>query len=106
MGKGSEDMTFAKDLKKMEDPKEFIGNTSATCDTNNSKCGFKNIRESTSKNNITDALGRGIEGRIVDNLSVIICNKNVQEVKDVTIKDIVHMSNAGYNLFILTFRMN
>ena len=98
----SEAMSFAKDSKKLENPNMFIGDTSDTCYTTNSKYGFNNIREDTTNDNIIDVSGSGIEGTIVGNIIGTICKKKFQEVKYVTIKDIVQIPNYTYNLFILT----
>jgi hypothetical protein len=83
----------------------FIGDTGATCDTTNSRYGFRNIKAATAEDNIVDASGNSIEGSIVGDVSGIICKKNGQELNNVMIKDVVHMPNAGYNLFSLTKRL-
>eukprot|EP00957_Ditylum_brightwellii_P036861 2791456-Ditylum_brightwellii.AAC.1 len=66
MGKGA--YTFAANAKILNDPNLFIGDTSATSNTTNSKYGFVNVRKATSDNSIVDASGNGISGNIVGDI--------------------------------------
>eukprot|EP00957_Ditylum_brightwellii_P148530 11309656-Ditylum_brightwellii.AAC.1 len=69
------------------DPNIFIGNTGATSDTTNLRFGFTNVMKATSKDNNVDALGIGITGSIVGDLSGVICDKNGNKRMDVKVQD-------------------
>eukprot|EP00957_Ditylum_brightwellii_P038829 2934841-Ditylum_brightwellii.AAC.1 len=104
MGKEAQ-LTFNNNAKILEDPNVFIGDTRATNDTTNSQFDFENIRKANAGDDIVDVSGNGLADSIVGELSKIICDKRGKEICEATIKDVVHMPNAGYNLFSLTKRL-
>ena len=53
-------MEFGADDKIINDPNVFIADTGATSDTTPHFNGFYNIKDATSKDSITDALGKSI----------------------------------------------
>ena len=99
-------MEFTGSSSILKDPNVFIGDTGATCDTTFSDLGLLNVYQAGKKDNIVDASGNGIEGKVVGDLPCTVCNKKGQEQCAVMIKGMVHMPQAGYNLFSLTKRLD
>ena len=102
----SSNTTFYKNTKSLEDPNIFIGDTGATCYTTNSKDDFCIIKKVTKYDNIVDASGNNIERTVVGDISNAKCNKVGREVKNVIIKDIVHIPRTGCSLLSLTKRLD
>ena len=84
----------------------FIGGTGASSDTTASDLGFRNVRQANEADNIVDASGNDLSGKLVGDLSGNFCNKHGKEVGQATIKDMVYTPRAGYNLFSLTKRLD
>ena len=63
----------------------FIGDTGAYSDITFSDLGFKNKRNSGEEDDVTNALGNGIRGASVGNVSGIFCNKFGEEQGQATI---------------------
>ena len=78
-------MEFWASANILEDPNVFIGDTGASSDTTFSDLGFKNKRSSGKEDDITNALGNGIRGESVGNVSGIFCNKFGEEQGQATI---------------------
>ena len=102
---GLNKMEFRADARILDDPNVFIGDTGASSDTTASKLGFQNTRPGDAKDNIVDASGNDLSGKLVGDVSGTFCNKNGEELFDATIKEMVHTPNAGYNLFSITKRL-
>ena len=99
-------MAFGSSDKLLQDPNVFIADTGATSDTTPHFVGFSKVSDATEKDSITDASGTSISGRKVGNIKGAICDKYGNEVKEGTIRDIVHMPDSSFNLFSLTKRLN
>eukprot|EP00957_Ditylum_brightwellii_P140112 10676410-Ditylum_brightwellii.AAC.1 len=52
----------------LKDPNVFIGDTGATCDTTFSDLGFINVTQADEKDNIVNASGNAIEGKVVGDM--------------------------------------
>eukprot|EP00957_Ditylum_brightwellii_P204306 15338603-Ditylum_brightwellii.AAC.1 len=96
------DKSYAKGVRILEDPNVFAGDTGANSDATNSRYGFTNIRKATKRDSTVDALENNISGRILGDVCGNIYSKTGQELKDLSIKDMMHISGSGYTLFILT----
>ena len=99
---GMNSMEFSSSAKLLEDPNIFIGDTGASSDTTASDLGFRNVRGASNADSIIDASGNDLKGKTVGDVTGTFCDKYGQELCDATIKDMVHMPNAEYNLFSIT----
>eukprot|EP00957_Ditylum_brightwellii_P041493 3141939-Ditylum_brightwellii.AAC.1 len=72
-------MAFTGNSSILKDPNVFIGDTGATCDTTFSDLGFVNVTQAGEKDNIVDASGNNIEGRVVGDMPSTVCDRHGQE---------------------------
>ena len=98
-------MRFNATSNILNDPNVFIGDTGASSDTTASDLGFKNVKPAKASDNIVDASGNSMTGKITGDVSGVICDKYGSEKCDAIIKEMVYSPDAEYNLFSLTKRL-
>ena len=106
MGLTTDDkIEFIKKSSLLKDSNIFIGDTGATFDSTNYDIELVDVHQAKETDNIVDVLGKAIYGSILGDMPCTVCDKNGQELKDIMIKNIMHLLKSGYNLFSLTKRL-
>eukprot|EP00957_Ditylum_brightwellii_P046754 3548528-Ditylum_brightwellii.AAC.1 len=74
MGK-SKTHTFVSSANVLNNSNIFVGDTGATSDTTNLKCGCFDVKKATKTNSIVDASGHDLAGSVVGDIKGTICTK-------------------------------
>ena len=98
-------MAFRDDSNLLNDPNIFIADTGATCDSTPHGEGLIDKSNAKGGDGIIDASGNVIKANSVGTLQGMVCDKEGQDVVRVSLKDVVHMPKAKFNLFSISKRL-
>ena len=96
------EMCFPDDLRLLENPNIFIGDTGATNHVVVNKKGCHNIREAGSNDTLTVENGDNIAADAIVDLAVDVCSNRGESLGSGLLKDAMYASKGKYNLFSLS----